>query len=272
MRASFIFTSFGMSLFSKLVAYARAAAVQHGPNLRGLPLIPKSLCPDPPGNREAFNQFVLWIHTLQLSRVNRVVDVGANHGDFSLAASALYPKAQVLLVEPMPTLQPELERRCARRSGRWRLESCALGSQPGSATLHVDPNLDAIGSLVGFSEEYLKASPLAKEGQTLACTVRTLDDLCVDRGIDTIDLLKIDVEGFEFETLRGGARMLRATTALIIELSLVRRADGLRALEEMLEVLSSAGLHLVECYPSLYSMETPWLPVEFNLLARRPTP
>jgi FkbM family methyltransferase len=261
-----------MSLFSKLNVYARAAAAQRGANLRGLPLIPKSLWSDLPENREAFNQFVLWIHTLQLSRVHRVVDVGANHGDFSLAASALYPKAQVLLVEPLPALQPELERRCARRSGRWRLESCALGSQPGSATLHVDPDSDAIGSLVGFSEEYLKVNPLAKAGQTLVCTVRTLDDLCADCGIETIDLLKIDVEGFEFETLRGGARMLRATTALIIELSLVRRGEGLRGLSEMLDVLASAGLHLVECYPSFYSRETPWLPVEFNLLARRLTP
>jgi FkbM family methyltransferase len=258
-----------MSLFTKLNAYARAAAVQHGPNLRGLPLIPKSLCSDAPGNREAFNQFVLWIHKLELSCVNRVVDVGANHGDFSLAASALYPMAQVLLVEPLPSLQEELESRCARRSGRWRLESCALGSQPGSATLYVDANSDAIGSLVGFSEEYLKVNPLAKASQTLTCQVRTLDDLCAERGIETIDLLKIDVEGFEFETLRGGARMLRATNALVIELSLVRRGDGLLALSEMLGVLSSAGLHLVECYPSLYSVKTPWLPVEFNLLARR---
>jgi FkbM family methyltransferase len=261
-----------MSLFSKLKAYAHAAAVQQGPNLHGLPLIPKSLWDDLPENREGFNQFVLWIHTLQLSHVDRVVDVGANHGDFSLAASALYPKAQVMLVEPLPSLQPELERRCARRNGRWRLEPCALGSQPGSATLHVDANSDAVGSLVGFSEEYLKVNPLAKVGQTLVCTVRTLDDLCVERGIESIDLLKIDVEGFEFETLSGGARMLRATTALIIELSLVRRGDGLRALSEMLEVLTSAGLHLVACYPSLYSVENPWLPVEFNLLARRPTP
>jgi FkbM family methyltransferase len=259
-----------MGLFSKLGSYARAAAVQHGLNLRGLPLIPKSVWPDAPGNREAFNEFVLWIHKLQLPRVNQVLDIGANHGDFSLAASALYPKAQVLLVEPLPTLQPELQRRCARRGGRWRLEPCALGSQAGSATLYVDPESDARSSLVGFSEEYLKGYPQARPRQTFTCTVRTLDDLCVARGIETIDLLKIDVEGFEFETLRGGMRMLRATTALIIELSLVRRSDGAEALGRMLEVLSSAGLRMVEFYPAFYSMEAPWLPLEFNLLARRP--
>jgi len=258
-----------MGVFSKLSSYARAAAVQGGLNLRGLPGIPKSLSLDAPSNRESFNQFVLWIHRLQLPRVNQIVDVGANHGDFSLAAGALHPQARVLLVEPLPTLKAELERRCARRGGTWRLEPSALGSQSGSATLHVDPQHDAIGSLVGFNEEYLKANPEARAGRTFICQVRTLDELCLEQGIETIDLLKIDVEGFEFETLRGGARMLRATTALIIEVSLVRRGDGAEALPKMLEVLASAGLRLVELYPSLYSDETPWLPVEFNLLARR---
>ncbi len=259
-----------MGLFSKLNSYARSAAVQHGPNLRGMPLIPKSLWPDAPGNREAFNQFVLWIHRLQLPAVNQVVDVGANHADFSLAASALYPKAQVMLVEPLPTLQPELQQRCARRGGSWRLEPCALGSKAGSATLYVDPQSDAIGSLVGFSEEYLKANPQARPRQTFTCAVRTLDDLCDANNIGAIDLLKVDVEGFEFEALHGGARMLRATTALIIELSLVRRSDdGSDALRQMLDLLAGAGLRMVEFYPSLYSKESPWLPVEFNLLARR---
>jgi FkbM family methyltransferase len=258
-----------MSLFSKFGWYARAAMAQRGLNLRGLPLIPKSFWPDTPCHREAFNQFIIWIHRLQVSRVNLVVDVGANRGDFSLAASMVYPGAQVMLVEPLPKLQPELERRCARRNGRWRLATCALGSRAGSATLHVDPNFDAIGSLLEFSEEYLEANPLARPNQSLTCTVRTLDELCAEQGIQTIDLLKIDVEGFEFEVLQGAARMLHATTALIIELSLVRRGGGSEALTRMLEVLSAAGLRLVELYPSLFSKEAPWLPVEFNLLARR---
>ena len=173
--------------------------------------------------------------------------------------------------------------RCRRCNRNWSVVAPAeagdgswsharWGSQSGIATLYIDPHSDAIGSLVGFGEEYLKVNPLAKAGQAVACTGPTLDDLCVDRGIETIDLMKIDVEGFEFETLRGGKRMLLATTALIIELSLVRRADGPRALTEMLEMLYSVGLHLVKCYPSLYSIENPWLPVEFNLLTRRLTP
>jgi len=258
-----------MNWFSKLRLYAQAAAALRGPNLQGLPLIPKSFRPGAPANRAAYNQFVLWIKRLELPRAGWIVDVGANHGDFAQAASACHPDAQVLLVEPLPTLHPELERRCRERPGRWRLAPCALGSQPGQATLHVDPQQDGIGSLLGFSQEYLAANPSAKPKQKIDCQVRTLDDLCTEHGIQAIDLLKIDVEGFEFETLEGAARALRVTQSMVIELSVVRRRDAIEPLARLLTLLNQVGLRLVELYPSLCTSQAPWLPIEFNVLARR---
>ena len=197
------------------------------------------------------------------------MDVGANHGDFSQAASALFPEARVLLVEPLPTLLAELQRRCADRGGRWQLATCALSRECGTATLHVDPAHDSIGSLAGFSEEYLRANPASQASRTFACQVRTLDDLCLEQGISKIDLLKIDVEGFEFEVLAGGGKMLQSTEALIVEVSLVRRPGDADSLERMLRLLRSAGFQLIELLPSYFADDRPWLPLEFNLLARR---
>jgi FkbM family methyltransferase len=37
--------------------------------------------------------------------------------------------------------------------------------------------------------------------------IRTLDDYCAEQGIESIDLLKLDVEGHELGVLRGGSRM-----------------------------------------------------------------
>lgn len=253
----------------KFAAYLQSARIQRGPNLRGLSLIPKSLWPAAPYNRALFNEFVAWVHRLQLPEAKWVVDVGANHGDFSQAAGVLFPAAQVLLVEPLPTLHAELQRRGAERSRRWRLATCALSRERGTATLHVDRARDDIGSLAVFSGEYLQANPDSQTSRTFACEVRTLDDLCLEHGIRKIDLLKIDVEGFEFEVLAGGGKMLPATEALIVEVSLVRRAGDADALERMLRLLRSAGFQLVELLPSYFAADRPWLPLEFNLLARR---
>jgi FkbM family methyltransferase len=258
-----------MNWLSKLGLYARAAAALHGPNLQGLPLLPKSFWPGAPANRAAYNQFILWIKRLGLPRAGWIVDVGANHGDFAQAASACHPEAQVLLVEPLPVLHPELERRCRNHSHRWRLAPCALGSQPGQAMLHVDSQQDAISSLLDFSQEYLAANPSAKPTQRIACQVRTLDELCAEHGIQAIDLLKIDVEGFEFQTLEGAAKALGTTQSVVIELSLVRRRDDTDPLTRLLTLLNQFGLRLVELHPSFCASQAPWLPIEFNVLARR---
>lgn len=255
----------------KLAAYARAACLRGGLNLRGLPLIPKRCWPDAPYNRTAFNVFVSWIHRLQLDNVNWVVDVGANHGDFAQAASALHPAAQVLLVEPLPTLLPGLKHRSTRREGRWHPVPTALGRASGQATLHVDPGDDTIGSLMGFNKEYLRSHPETKPRQTFQCEVTTLDRLCAGHSIGTIDLLKLDVEGFEFEVLAGAVEMLPKTRAVVVEVSRTRHADEVNdPLLKMIALLESAGLSLAAMLPSIYSTELPWQPIEFNLLARRP--
>jgi FkbM family methyltransferase len=226
--------------------------------------------PSAPHHRTAYNEFVLWIEKLHLPQAGWVVDVGANHGDFSQAASSLYPKSRALLVEPLPGLRRELEMRCRHNAPRWRLAACALGSRPGTAKFYSSSTRDTSGSLVGISGEYLNATALDTPQQTFDCSVRTLDDLCAEHDIGEIDILKIDVEGFEFETLAGASVMLPKTKGLLLEISLVRRgAEDNLGVAEMLSKLAKAGFHLLELQPSLFAASEQWRPVEFNLLARR---
>jgi hypothetical protein len=95
--------------------------------------------------------------------------------------------------------------------------------------------------------------------------------MCAERGIGLIDLLKLDVEGFEFEVLAGAGGMLPRTRAVIVEVSRTRHAgEESDPLLRMISLLQEMGLALVALLPSLYSAEQPWQPIEFDLLARRP--
>jgi FkbM family methyltransferase len=198
------------------------------------------------------------------------VDVGANHGDFARAANTWFPAAQVLLVEPLPKMQRCLEKAIQDGRRNWRLLPCALGAEPGRLPLFVDENHDDIGSLAGFSEEYSRTNPEARASKEIICDVKTLDAAAAEAGIDHIDLLKVDVEGFEFEVLQGAERVLGKTTAVIIEVSLVRKAGDANALVAMLDRLAKQGFDIVAVIPSLFDPQQPWRPREFNVLARRP--
>jgi FkbM family methyltransferase len=258
-----------VSVFRKINLYLRASRALGNPNIHGLPLLPKRFFRLPLHNRAAYNEFVTWIDRLHLGSASWVLDVGANHGDFAEAATALFPEAKVILFEPLPALHRELERRCDRQQARWFLKTCALGAEDGVLPLHVDAD-DTIGSLAGFGPEYQQINPHAGI-QQIPCRVRPLDAIVAEHGISVIDLLKIDVEGFEFEVLKGATNTLALARAIIVEVSLIRGfahiADPLAA---MLDLLDSRGFQAVEVIPSLFGRSHSSKAVEFNILARKP--
>jgi FkbM family methyltransferase len=260
------------SLARKARLYLRAAFCLRRLNLLGLPIVPKFLYPYAPHNRGAFNEFILWIRQqLQIVRASVIFDVGANHGDFSLAASCCFRDSDIWLFEPIPNLQPELQTRASHQKNHWHLQSIALGSRCEVLPLQIDSGNDAIGSLVGFGESYLQINPEARANTKIDVQVETLDGFCEEHSIRKIDLLKIDVEGFEFDVLDGAMQMLERTQAIIIEVSLVRKAQGEPGpLLEMIRRLTAAGFHIVGLIPMrLDRGEESWLPVEYNVLARK---
>ncbi|MFO1522273.1 MAG: FkbM family methyltransferase [Kiritimatiellia bacterium] len=259
-----------MNRLDKLLAFLDACRASRSLNLRGLPVWPKRLFPFLPYHRTSYNAFLCWIRKLQLPGSTWIVDAGANHGDFSEAASASFPGTNVLLFEPFPQLFPELERRCRRHHPRWILETCALGDREDTQNLYISPAHDAVGSLKGFPDSYRRTSATTDDITSIPCRVRPLDGILAERGIGRIDLLKIDVEGAEFEVLRGAENTLGNTLSVIIEVSTIRDMDqGRTALLRLLALLEEHRFRTVAVLPSLYSRKDPWLPADFNVLARK---
>jgi FkbM family methyltransferase len=113
------------------------------------------------------------------------VDVGANVGAYSLRAASVGMK--VCSFEPNPENVKVLRRNAENNRLSIDIHECALGSAEGTATM--SPN----GAL----------SRLSSEGTTVV-PVRTLDSFDLPR----VDLLKVDVEGYELEVLKGATKTL----------------------------------------------------------------
>ena len=125
-----------------------------------------------------------------------VVDVGANVGYYTRITSRIVGKDGVVLaVEPMPSALRILELNCADLSNV-ELLRVALSDREGESTFYVRKRGDA-SSLLSDS----RAVPIRVK-------TKTADDLFMDRA--RIDFIKIDVEGFELEVLRGAQKTLGA--------------------------------------------------------------
>lgn len=145
-----------------------------------------------------------------------VLDVGANVGQFLTAIKAFYPGAQVVSVEPDPDTHAKLATNAAPMPGV-STRCVAVGETRGSLTLHRH-HVSLMSTLrPGAVEEY-------DPELTLEVDVLPLDELAAD--LPHVDLLKIDVEGFELEALRGARTLLRRTRYLLLELGLGRQLDG----------------------------------------------
>lgn len=104
------------------------------------------------------------------------------------------------------------------------------------------------------------------------CEVKPLDQFSTERNIKNVDLVKIDVEGFEFEVLEGFQKHMASIRAIIVEVSLVRSVKaGSDLFALMSNRLTASGFEIAAVMPSVYAGDGTPRPVEFNILARHPS-
>lgn len=134
-----------------------------------------------------------------------IFDVGANSGGYSsMCASRLKGKGkklQFFLFEPNTSLHPLIHRTMAGE--QYFLFNTALGSKSGTATFFI-PESHVRGSLVN-NENILNGHSAVRKEQVM---VSTLDEMVIETGCKRIDLLKIDVEGSEFDILKGAEKAI----------------------------------------------------------------
>jgi FkbM family methyltransferase len=156
-----------------------------------------------------------------------ILDIGAFEGNWTKMAIKIWPNAHYALIEAnaqkVSALRSDSELRNAV------VVESLLGATPANAvTFYV---MDS-GSSV-FEEN----SGVDRQGVTLQ--QRTLDSVTAD--LPPADLIKIDVQGYELEVLKGGKKTLAQAQAMIIELSLIEINAGAPLLDEALSFMRGAG-------------------------------
>lgn len=170
-----------------------------------------------------------------------IYDVGACIGTWTLLAKSLFPRAVVHAFEPLATHCAEFGRATAGVADV-RLHRIALGATPGNATMHVMSHSD--------SSSLLAAAPAGRaewnleEVTGVQVEVHRLDDYRQALGLEMPDLLKLDVQGFELEVLRGARETLRGARAVIAELSFADYYDHQCRFHEVVGYLAEAGYQL----------------------------
>jgi FkbM family methyltransferase len=192
---------------------------------------------------------------LDWSGLSRVLDVGAHVGSFALWTCERAPDAHVVSVEPEPRNFSDLLSNIERNGLGHRVEAvnAALGTEPGTVTLHVPMNRES-------------GSAHATGGTSVEAVAISLPDL-LERFAGPLDLLKLDCEGAEWAALDA---LDGETWAKISQLVMECHALADRSVDEMMELLALQGLEprLLSRKPS----DVPWCDEVAMIWAQRESP
>lgn len=162
-------------------------------------------------------------------RLDLLIDVGANIGVYSVLLGAHDAIKNIIAFEPVRRNHAQLMANLFLNDLTAKAEAhrVALGAEPASATIHIDPRSTGISRL--DLESATRDTSVFRVSETV--DMARLDDLCAVRGRRYF--MKIDVEGAAVAALQGMSRFLRENTGVIqIELSQAERAGAVPLLEK----------------------------------------
>ena len=207
-------------------------------------------------------------HSVLLKAMNMttVVDIGANRGQFSLVARRCFPRARILAFEPLPGPGGKFSR-VFSADERVTLNSLAIGPVAEEMPLHVSRSDDS-SSLLPITDRQTSLFPGTDEAQVITVAVAPLSDFVDANEVSRPALLKLDVQGFELEALKGCESLLGVFDAIYVECSFIELYRGQALVADVIDWLHGRGFRLQGAYNLCYDSQGMAVQGDFLFLPR----
>jgi FkbM family methyltransferase len=166
-----------------------------------------------------------------------VLDIGANHGNWTRTALKYFPQAQYVLVEPQGQLQVHVQDLMdAGYKIRW--VSAGVADRSGVLPFFV--------SLRDDSSSFLPPDSQSQTGVVSEnmVPVETLDALLSKYNLPVPDMVKIDAEGFDLKVLQGASRLIGKTDVFLLEASVLCPFEN--SVAHVISARAALGYRLVD--------------------------
>ena len=182
-------------------------------------------------------------------KINLIIDVGANEGQFGEFLRELGFTGQIISFEPVEAAFNKLHSVSAG-DPNWQIFNFALGAEPAEAYINVS-EFTSFSSLLTPSDYALGHWKNSRVDHQQKITIRTLDQCFEEELIPASEaiLLKMDTQGYDLEVFKGGRQSLSKISAILSELSLVAVYNEMPDYKKSLSTYEAAGFFVSGFYP-----------------------
>jgi FkbM family methyltransferase len=187
---------------------------------------------------------------LQRQRINHVVDVGANTGQFGKFMRSIY-SGRMSSFEPVSSAFAKLQQ-ATGDDPNWDAYQLALGSKAEVADIHVAPRSNFSSFLQANDYCVTRFGERTMSTGEEAVRVRRLDEVLEEISAHHTDeriYLKMDTQGFDIEVFRGLGEKLPRVVALQSEVSLIPIYEHMPRWTECIVAFEQAGFGIAGMFP-----------------------
>ena len=172
-----------------------------------------------------------------------IIDGGAHLGDAVQLLGALLPAATFHCFEPDPSLVNELNATFRDKAGV-HIVNAALGKSLGKAMFNINVSKPT-NSLLPISELLQSdIKSMCQLERQVEVEVTTIDEYCRKQGLNQVDVLKLDLQGYDYLALQGAEETLKRVKVVLVEVLFTEIYQGCGLFTEVFGLMSVSGFDL----------------------------
>lgn len=202
-------------------------------------------------------------------KINTVLDTGSNIGQFAMELRESGYSGRIISFEPLSEAYSHLLIN-SKNDPNWIIAPrMAIGNEEGKKTINISGNSYS-SSILKMTGTHIKGAPDSAYIDSEEIYINKLDNIWKTflKNEDNI-FIKIDVQGYELEVLKGAINILSKIKGMKIELSLVPLYEGQLLFLDMLDYITNLGFEPWDISPGFRDKQSGKL-LQFDGIFFRP--
>jgi len=206
-----------------------------------------------PATSEELRRIKLFEHY----NIDLVFDIGANKGQYAMGIVDAGYKYKIVSFEPLSSAHGAISA-ASKNYPDWRIAPrCAIGSKKEEIEINISAN-SVSSTLLNMLDSHIEGAPESKIIGKEKVQVYPLDEIGMQYITGSKNIfLKIDVQGFEQEVLKGAQSMLAKAKGVEMEISLVPLYENQTwLLQEIVQYMAEKGFTMTSIVPAFTDHKT----------------